>query len=60
MAGSGPSAYAIKGDLQGFSGVIVITRNEGVRGSNPRVGFAKVLLTPIEKLVGRETLTLLC
>jgi len=45
MAGSSPPANAVKRKLQGFFGVIVITRNEGVRGSNPRVGlrFAGIL-----------------
>ena len=30
---------AVKGNLQGFSSAGLRTRNEGVRGSNPRVGF---------------------
>ncbi len=37
---SGLLANAIKGNLQGFLNVAIITRNEGVRGSSPRVGFS--------------------
>ena len=39
-AGSSPPGTTGKATLQGFVGVIVFTRNEGVRGSNPRVGLA--------------------
>jgi hypothetical protein len=38
-AGSSPSVSAVLSKLQGFSTAAIITRNEGVRGSNPRVGF---------------------
>jgi hypothetical protein len=36
-----PLANAERANLQGCSSVAIITRNEGVRGSNPRVGFPK-------------------
>ena len=39
-AGSSPSRMAGKVILQGFFGKNVVTRNEGVRGSSPRVGFS--------------------
>jgi hypothetical protein len=39
-AGSRPPETDGKANLQGFSNVAIITRNEGVRGSNPRGGFS--------------------